>query len=361
MTGVVMRFALGLALLLVGCDDDETGMGDMAVQRDLAIPDLAVGRDLALADLSLGTNWDGEVACSPGACAMPGLKYVWNSMQLPMTRADYAWDLNGDGRPDNQLGNIEGALAAQNLDSQPLLDADIAAGRRITLLDQVCGEENSSCMPVTLWTGQMQPSPDYSGNGHFMVDTTVPSTAFVGTAVTGKFSSQPPPALAGAPYVVRMRLPLLNVSRLVDVVGARLSYTHAVNGGLYMGQLNGAIRQYDVDHVVVPAIAEQLTLDVQADPTSSRSQLILALFDVGGRSEPACGNMTCQNFDGTCAVSGDHKIDECEVATSSLVQNLLAPDVQLFDANGNYHPNPANTKKDCLSVGFGFTAVRATF
>jgi hypothetical protein len=55
------------------------------------------------------------------------------------------------------------------------------------------------------------------------------------------------------------------------------------------------------------------------------------------------------------------KIDICEVATSGLIQNVLAPDVQMFDAAGNYHPNPTNANKDSLSIGLGFTAVPATF
>ena len=62
-----------------------------------------------------------------------------------------------------------------------------------------------------------------------------------------------------------------------------------------------------------------------------------------------------------CAVKGDRKIDVCEVATAGLIQNVLAPDIQMFDANGNYHPNPDNTHKDSLSLGLGFSAVTATF
>jgi hypothetical protein len=40
---------------------------------------------------------------------------------------------------------------------------------------------------------------------------------------------------------------------------------------------------------------------------------------------------------------------------------VLAPDVQIYDANGNYAPNPLNTVKDSLSVGIGFTAVAANY
>ena len=87
---------------------------------------------------------------------------------------------------------------------------------------------------------------------------------------------------------------------------------------------------------------------------------MLAIFDDGGRAEALCGG-ACQNLDKSCAVAHDGTIGDCEIATNGLLQNLLAPDVQLFDAAGNYHPNPANTTKDSLSVGLGFTAVPASF
>jgi hypothetical protein len=88
---------------------------------------------------------------------------------------------------------------------------------------------------------------------------------------------------------------------------------------------------------------------------------ILSIFDNGGKADPSCSAGTCKNPDGSCAVSHDNKIDVCEVASSGLIHNVLAPDVQLFDSAGNYHPNPNNTMKDSLSIGVGFTAVAATF
>jgi hypothetical protein len=114
-----------------------------------------------------------------------------------------------------------------------------------------------------------------------------------------------------------------------------------------MGQLNGAIKEADVQSKLIPAAAAALDQAVTANPTSPQSMQILAVFDIGCSS-----NMSLKN-DGHVAV--------CEVAQNSIIQNVLTADVQLFDSNGNYHPNPANTNKDSLSVGFGFTAAGATF
>lgn len=48
-----------------------------------------------------------------------------------------------------------------------------------------------------------------------------------------------------------------------------------------------------------------------------------------------------------------------EVRASSLLTSLFASDVKLFDAQGKYAPNPTSLTKDALSVGIGFTAVKA--
>ena len=87
---------------------------------------------------------------------------------------------------------------------------------------------------------------------------------------------------------------------------------------------------------------------------------ILQIFDFGGTADAQCGT-TCRNPNGTCAVKSDGRISYCEVSTNAIIKNVLAPDVDLFDTAGNYRPNPANTDKDSLSVGFAFIAVGAKF
>ncbi|MES1175804.1 MAG: hypothetical protein ABUL62_15895 [Myxococcales bacterium] len=42
-----------------------------------------------------------------------------------------------------------------------------------------------------------------------------------------------------------------------------------------------------------------------------------------------------------------------------MLTSLFASDVKLFDAQGKYAPNPTSLTKDALSVGIGFTAVKA--
>jgi hypothetical protein len=136
---------------------------------------------------------------------------------------------------------------------------------------------------------------------------------------------------------------------------------------LVSGQLNGAIRETDLTNVVIPAIATQFNLTAHTTPCAGVCLTLLQIFDTGGAPDPTCGvtdagaATSCRNPDNTCAKGRDGIISICEVATNGLMKNVLAPDVALFDANGNWHPDPTNTKRDSLSVGFGFTAVRASF
>ena len=121
--------------------------------------------------------------------------------------------------------------------------------------------------------------------------------------------------------------------------------------GLMTGQLNGSMKNSYVQSTLIPAIAQSLTAQVQADPSSAQSRQVESIFDTGG----------CTNPDGSQARASDFTISTCEVAQNSVIQNLLAPDVQIYDSQGRYAPNPANTTRDSLSVGFAFTAVPARY
>jgi hypothetical protein len=148
------------------------------------------------------------------------------------------------------------------------------------------------------------------------------------------------------------------------------------------GQLNGAIREDDMQNVFIPYMAGVFTrVRVQG------YALLLDLFDTGGNAQPGDN---CMNTDGTpscrnhgtagadfdlCAQKGDHVISTCELATSPQAREQIDPDVQLFDSTatqdtlgrpvltiGNtYQPSAANLAKDSVSIGFDFTAVKAVY
>jgi len=337
--------------LAVGASDLSATPADLAQPRDFARPpDLRPPPDLAR-----------QMACAPAGGALRA-QYVMNAVLVPLQRSTYALDLNGDGRADNQFGNIYGALASQNLAGQDDAMPAVNSGQDLTLIDAHADDfADDACAASDVENANPMASPDFSGAGHFTVDSAAVAGHFAGTFAAGTFSSLPLPVSADTPVVMTLKVPLLGALIDLQLVGAHVQYTRAADGTVTGGQINGAIRNSDVQNIMIPALATSLTAQVQVTPLDARAMQILAIFDNGGKADASCSAGTCKNPNGTCAVKGDEKIDVCEVSTAGLIQNVLAPDVQMFDANGTYHPSSDNTMKDSLSIGLGFTAVPATF
>jgi hypothetical protein len=286
-------------------------------------------------------------------------KYVANTLTVPQQRSDYAMDLNGDGRVDNQLGNIIGALTGAGLNTQDGVDKAIAAGEVILLVDQTGADlTNDPCSAAKVSVGKQQtmPVPKFDGSDSFTIDTSVGGGSLFGKITSSAFNSNNP-ATATTNYQISIQLPLVSGAAAVqlNISGAHIQFTKS-GDGLMKGQINGAIKNSDVQGNIIPNVASLLSMRLTTDPNSSTTMQIKQLFDVGD------GNGgSCTNTDGSMSAPNDNKIGTCEVAGNSIIKNVLAPDVQMFDSSGNYKPNKDNTMKDSLSLGLSFTAVKATF
>jgi hypothetical protein len=292
-------------------------------------------------------------ASSPACAPSSERQFVSWHIALPGTRSEFAIDLNGDGKLDNALGNIIDALQAQAFDPQTTLNQVNQAGQGLILFGELADGsfQNTDCAVTRFANALAQPNPDFGGSGQFAVDPALPSSVFPGTLAGGDFTSTPPPSQAVNPVEVVLELPLLGPGLVrLPLTGASLRYNGS-DSVLDSVTLNGAIRDSDLQSTVIPGLAAQLTQVVSATPCDTICQQNEQIFDLGG----------CTNADGTAARARDHRIDVCEVADNPIIKNVLAPDVQLFDAAGAYHPNPQNTHKDSLSVGVGITAVSARF
>jgi hypothetical protein len=323
-------------------------------------------------------------------------KNVANALTVPQEKSQYAMDLNGDNKLDNQLGNIIGALTAQNLDPQTGVNDSIKAGGVILLLDETASDlTNSTCGAVKVEVGTAAKDamgktipPKYDGTDAFTVDTTIGGGSFKGVISNGAYNSNSPVSATDATQVVvNVQLPLVAGSAPITlkVNGGHIQFTR-MGDGLMKGQLNGAIKSSDVQMTIIPAVAKLLSDKVASGSgMMSTNQQILDIFDTGGQdcsmTNPCTGqpNPTtasgCMNTDGTpscknytgpdagmCAKKGDKIISTCEVATNSIIKNVLAPDVQMFSDDGtHYMPSAANMHKDSLSLGLAFTAVKASF
>src|SRR5690348_2674970 len=108
------------------------------------------------------------------------------------------------------------------------------------------------------------------------------------------------------------------------------------------GQLNGAIRWSDFEASVLPATARALE----------------AAGAVSGWDNGDGQGHSCKNPDGSESPPGDGHIGVCEIEDTPLFPGA---DLELFDGQGAYHPDPAHHQPDSFSFGFAFTAVAAGF
>jgi hypothetical protein len=295
-------------------------------------------------------------------------KYVANALTVPLDRMQYGMDLNGDGKLDNQLGNIIGALSANNLDTQKGVNDSVCKGAVILLLTETSDDatwQTSDGSGALIQVGKAfaytdtnmdklcnagDVAPKYDGTDTFMVDSPggFAGAQFAGRIVNGTFSSNSP-VTTTHPVSVSLQLPLVAGAAPVElkIIGAHIQFKVS-SGKITGGQINGAIRSTDVTNTIIPNVANLLDQRVTANPTGSTEKQILQIFDIG-----------CPGMDN---LKGDGHIATCEVSTNSIIKNVLNADVQMFAADGvTYHPNPANTMKDSLSLGLGFTAVKASF
>ncbi len=148
-----------------------------------------------------------------------------------------------------------------------------------------------------------------------------------------------------------MTLPFFENER-VPVFGAQLRYL--LDGDTMTGQLNAAVPREEVVSRIIPGVAKLVQKKIDGDPNAGFSMTLQSLFDNGGVDEGCNGG--CRNPDGSCGIKANGLIEVCEVATNSIVKNLAAPDVQMFN-RGVYDPQKENRDKDSWSLGVGFTAV----
>src|SRR5262249_54813931 len=112
-----------------------------------------------------------------------------------MSRSDYAIDLNGDGRVDNQLGNIVAALTAQGIDVQTAANTAIQNGDGLELEGLVTVDGNAQNDPAAatvLQSAEPMPQPDFSGQGSFTVDMSVAPGTFTGMLANARYTSENP-------------------------------------------------------------------------------------------------------------------------------------------------------------------------
>ena len=265
-------------------------------------------------------------------------QYAANTMTLPTGPTQLAIDLNGDGMKDNRLGQIVGALTFAKIDAQTTTQVAVTKGAAVLLFDEVSTDatqqsaKNAGAQFVS-GVKTMMP-PNFDGHDTFTASGT--PAQFYGNITAGTFTSDSP-VTTTTPVSFTLSLPLVEGQDplVLPITAGYITFTADASGKITGGQLNGGVKKSDIDGSIVPTVAALLTAQIKADPANTT----LASFDT--------------NKDGT--------VTAAEVAANPTISPFLAPDVQLFDSTGAYAPNKANTTKDSLSIGIGFTAVKATW
>jgi hypothetical protein len=273
--------------------------------------------------------------------------YVINSIIWPETTTDArirAFDLDGDGQIDNQLGMVYATLRSQGLDAQTPQDVEIMRGTVLMLADlQATDLTNATDAGFTLYAGEnANPPPCSSASdtvcGHHLTGTasfdaaaTPRETPIVGSIVTGQYT--------GGPGKLPVQLSILASTPVsTTLLGAHAKLT-ATATGIMEGTIGGAIPATDFTTKVYPAMAASFMQIVQRDCTD------LANPPLCGCVPDSTGQLLTQLFDQNPL---DCAITPTEIETNSLTQALFAPDVTI---DGQM----------AVSAGFAVTAVGATF
>lgn len=287
---------------------------------------------------------DGE--CTGGgaignAWSLAESQFVFDQIELPTTsqRAkDLAFDLDGNGTLDNQLGNILAALASSlgSTSPQAQMDADIDSGDVIHLL-AVFAESSQASELANAWTFLGQPKALVAGpqpGDSFTIDTgAAPADAVCGGSVvsgTGTFGGVEGKAVATLPFLFSAPTPMtLHAARIEFLVSAD---GHALSGG----RLGGAITEADLSALIAVAA------DSQNDQVAAKCAF------QGGYCACESGSVA-ETLQAMFDTDGNCQITAAEVSNNNIVKAFLKGDVTL----------PDGTK--ALSVGVGFHAVNATF
>lgn len=291
---------------------------------------------IAVGTLALALVGPASLVAPAEATLPPEHGFVTSSITLPVdsnqARA-LGRDLTGDGKSDNELGSVLAALAAESLDMTQAWNTDIHSGRIVMLqslrtrslaTDRKASWQLLYGVPVT--------NPNLTGTGTFAAGTT--HSARVAAKVVDHH-------LSTSPTTLPIRMDLGSGALTMSMLAGRAFATCYAQCA---GRINGAFRATTLDAVLIPRLAQVLQAIVTRDcpgpgPDSCASQSSGATVEQLFDTEPR-----------------DLVITVDEVRSSNLIKALLAPDVDLFKADGT---RGKDGKPDSISFGFGFHAVKA--
>jgi hypothetical protein len=264
---------------------------------------------------------------------------------------EYGLDLDGNKQPDNQLGMVLGTLSTMGFDVQGSIDSAVLEGDIILLVDfQTTDFTSSSAAGLSVLLGATptpapctdpaNPTPatcgkHLAGTGNFTIAPGSPDNAAVaGKIIGGTFTG------GGNSSEISLQISLGGDSAIqLDLIGARAKASGISADKIDSVIFGGALSEADLNSKVIPAIQQQIAPIIAEDCTDT------ATPPTCGCESGSTGATVLNLFDAApkdCAVSVE------EIKSNSLIQSLLAPDVEI---NG----------VQALSLGIKVVASKATF
>lgn len=317
------------------------------MKRNVVKTMFGIGAVVALAATGCGGGGDDDGGGGADAPPVTGdtTQYVMNALTLPTsaTADSLSFDLDGvEDTSDNALGDVIGLLGTFNFDLQPSVTSSIDAGT-VVILNELTAEAFAGTARWQVFLGEATAAPPaFDGSDTFTKDASGPTNAILDGSITGG-------NFDGGPGNVSLSLALVDGQPPlnVDLVGARITAGVSASGATN-GILGGAITEDDVRTEIVPAIANVMTGYMLADCTCE------------GAGPPACtADSNGETLDSQFNTTSDCSITAEELLANTIVQQAIAPDVDMF--NGATFGPGMDGEPDSLSLGVGFTAVGASF
>ena len=283
---------------------------------------------VACSDDSTGNNLDGGGGAADGGADTGGggpsaLQAVVNKLLLPKSEKEYAADLDGDGKQENQVGKLMAAFKALNptYDAQADFNKFIADGKLLMLFDlKATGIANDANARLKFYLGvdtDGNAKNNFSGSAKLKVDPKGPKGLELKATIANR-------KLTAGPGTMSVPVPVGQTPTVVSLKATRVTATLATTG-MASGKIIGAIPQADVDNKLVPALAGALDTTWKDKDTQPSTKKLLDGFDMDG--------------DGT--ISGK------DLKNNAIVGMLFSADVDL----------DGDKTKDALSMGVGFAGV----
>lgn len=307
-----------------------------------------------------------KVTCDASKVTGDSSKLATDALKLPTAGKSYAYDIDGDGVAENQLKNLLNIVSSQ-INLQDSVNDAVAKGQAVLLVDlKAPSTKDATCAGITLGLAKTPAMPPkFDGSDMFMLGD-IMGVKLYGSLTAGKLGTTPPKdQTADTEQKIEIRLPLSMGMELPLVLhAAHVEGTVALENNVLRikdGALHGVISKDDIDNKIVPLIGDIITNliheEAKKDPMSNTIKTLVGLFEKSAYSKTKCMSdamKCCATNPLTCKIEKQEIID-------SPIGGVLAPDVEVFDAAGKWKPVAKGKNPNGMSVGLGFTGVKAAF